>query len=191
MDTDQIWRAIYLALLLAAVGGWVVVEYRQRLGQALRVALAWGMIFIGLMAGYGLWHDISNSAAPRQTLGATGELIIPRAQDGHYYLRLLVDGTEMTFMADTGATNVVLSPGDARALGLDPATLRYLGEATTANGTVRMARVSLNTVALGPFQDRDVAAYVNQSEMEGSLLGMAYLGRFSIEIAGDRMILRR
>ena len=191
METDQLWQLLYLALLLAAVGGWVMVEYRQRLGQALRVALAWGMIFIGLMAGYGLWHDISNAAAPRQTLGTTGELIIPRAQDGHYYLRLLVDGQELTFMADTGATSVVLSPGDARVLGLDPASLRYLGEATTANGTVRMARISLNTVALGPFQDRDVTAYVNQSEMEGSLLGMAYLGRFSIEIAGDRMILRR
>ena len=191
MDSDQIGRLVYLGLLLAAVAGWIMVEYRQRLGQALRVTLAWGMIFIGLMAGFGLWNDITNSASPRQTLGESGELIIPRAEDGHYYLRLLVDGHEITFMADTGATSVVLSPADARSLGMDPADLRYLGEATTANGVVRTARVELRAVTLGPFQDQNVTAYVNESEMDGSLLGMAYLGRFAIEIAGERMILRR
>jgi aspartyl protease family protein len=191
MNGDKAASLIYLALLLAAVGGWIVVEHRQRLGQALRVALAWGMIFIGLMAGYGLWNDISNAAAPRQTLGQTGELIIPRASDGHYYLRLLVNGQEITFMADTGATNIVLSPADAQVLGMQPDDLRFLGEAVTANGTVRTARVALDAVSLGPFQDRDVTAYVNEAEMDGSLLGMDYLGRFSIEIAGERMILRR
>jgi aspartyl protease family protein len=191
MESDQVLRLFYLSLMLAAVAGWVLVEYRQKLGQVLRVSLAWGMIFVGLMAGYGLWNDISNAASPRQTLGSAGELIIPRAQDGHYYLRLLVDGHELMFMADTGASSVVLSPADARTLGLDPAGLRYLGEAATANGVVRTARVTLGAVTLGPFQDRDVTAYVNEADMEGSLLGMEYLGRFSIEIAGDRMILRR
>ncbi len=191
MESDQVGLLIYLGLLLAAVAGWIMVEYRQRLGQALRVALAWGMIFIGLMAGYGLWNDISNSAAPRQALGQAGELIIPRAQDGHYYMRILVNGQEITFMADTGATNIVLSPADAQALGMPPEDLRFLGEAVTANGTVRTARVALDAVSLGPFQDRDVTAFVNEADMDTSLLGMDYLGRFAIEIAGERMILRR
>ena len=191
MESDQIGRLVYLGLLLAAVAGWIMVEYRQRLGQALRVTLAWGMIFIGLMAGYGLWNDIARSAAPRQTIGQAGELIVPVAQDGHYYLRLLVNGHEITFMADTGATSVVLSPADAQALGMDLSDLRFLGEAVTANGTVRTARVELGAVTLGPFQDSDLVAYVNEAEMEGSLLGMEYLGRFAIEIAGERMILRR
>ncbi len=191
MESDQIGRLIYLGLLLAAVAGWIMVEYRHRLGQALRVSLAWGMIFVGLMAGYGLWNDITKAAIPRQSLGQAGELIIPRAQDGHYYMDLLVNGREMRFLADTGATHVVLSPDDATALGLDPAEMRFLGEASTANGVVRTARVTLAAVTLGPFEDRDVTAYVNESDMEGSLLGMDYLGRFAIEIAGARMILRR
>ena len=69
--------------------------------------------------------------------------------------------------------------------------LRFLGEATTANGVVRTAVVTLKDVRLGPVADTNLTAYVNQAPMQGSLLGMDYLGLFRIEIAGDRMILRR
>ena len=106
MNGEDFGRLAYLALLLAAVGGWVMVEYRQRLGQALRVAVAWGLIFVGVMAGYGLWHDLRRDIRAEQVVGAD-RVEIPRASDGHYYLRLKVDGHEMEFMADTGATVLV------------------------------------------------------------------------------------
>jgi aspartyl protease family protein len=190
MDADQIARVVYLGLLLMAVGGWVLVEYRARLGQALRVALAWGMIFLGVAAGYGLWGDLRRDIRPDQIAGAD-QVEIPRSQDGHYYLRLEVNGRPVTFMADTGASGITLSGQDAADLGIDPAALTYLGRAVTANGEVRTARITLPLVALGPFRDQDVTAFVTDGEMEGSLLGMDYLGLFSIEMAGDRMILRR
>lgn len=191
MDGDQFGRMIYLGLLLAAVGGWVLVEYRQRMGQALRVALAWGMIFLGLAAGYGLWQDLRGDVIPRQMVTETGAVEIPRAADGHYYLQLDIGGQPVLFLADTGATNVVLSPADAARIGIDPAGLAYTGQAMTANGMVRTARVTLSDVRLGPFAEDRLAVWVNEADMEGSLLGMDYLGRFRIEMAGDRMVLRR
>lgn len=191
MEGDQFGRMIYLVLLLTAVGGWVMVEYRQRLGQALRVALAWGMIFVGLIAGYGLWTDIRRDVIPQQMVTETGGVEIPRAADGHYYLQLDVGGQAVMFLADTGATNVVLSPEDARSLGIDPEKLTYTGQAMTANGMVRTARVTLHDVRLGPYADDSLAVWVNEAAMDGSLLGMDYLGRFRIEIAGDQMVLRR
>ncbi len=191
MDGDTIARMAYLGLLLAAVGGWVIVEYRQRLGLALRSAAAWGLIFIGAMAGYGLWTDIRTDIGPAQMTVADGRVELPRAPDGHYYATLVLNGTEVRFMADTGATNMVLSQQDARRIGIDPDTLIYLAEAQTANGTVRTARVTLDSVELGPFRDATFQAWVTDGEMEGSLLGMDYLGLFRIEIAGDRMILTR
>lgn len=191
MDAEQLGRATYLVLLLIAVGGWVMVEYRTRIGQALRVALAWGMIFLGVAAGYGLWQDIRHDIIPRQMVTETGAVEIPRAADGHYYLQLEIGGQAVMFLADTGATNVVLSPEDARRLGIDPSGLTYTGQAMTANGMVRTARVRLNDVQLGPFSDDSLAVWVNEAEMDGSLLGMDYLGRFRIEIARDRMVLRR
>ena len=62
----------------------------------------------------------------------------------------------------------------------------------TANGPVRTAPVRLEDVALGPFHDRDVRAFVNEGEMSKSLLGMEYLNRFArLEINGGRLILER
>ena len=191
MSDDGTARLIYLGLLLMAVLGWGLVEYRGRMGQALRVCLAWGMIFIGLMAGYGLWNDVKNSATPRQTIGASGELVVPRSPDGHYYLTLTINGTDVDFVADTGATNLVLTPDDAAEVGINPGDLNFMHSAETANGTVNIARTTLNSVVLGPFSDSDVTAWVNEAAMEESLLGMDYLGMFEIQIADGKMVLRR
>jgi aspartyl protease family protein len=191
MDGDTTARLIYLGLLLAAVAGWIIAEFRGRMGFALRTAMAWGMIFLGVMAGYGLWQEMRTEVIPRQAVLEGGEITLPRAVDGHYYLTLDIAGTPLRFMVDTGATNVVLSRDDARTLGFDPDTLMYLGEARTANGVVRTARVELQDVRLGPYADASLRAFVNDGDMEGSLLGMDYLGRYRIEIAGDRMVLRR
>ncbi|THD82971.1 TIGR02281 family clan AA aspartic protease [Aliigemmobacter aestuarii] len=191
MDEFDIGRLAYLLILLVAVGGWVMVEYRGRIGFALRSAMAWGLIFLGVLAGYGLWSDISRTVMPMQQVRQDGSIEVPRGSDGHYHLTLTIDGTEIPFLVDTGATNVVLSQADARRLGIDPETLPYMGLAETANGTVRTAAVTLSDVALPPFHDPSLRAYVTDGQMDGSLLGMDYLGRFRIEIAGDRMILTR
>jgi aspartyl protease family protein len=190
LDGEHTGRLIYLLLLLASLGGWVMVEYRNRMGAALRSMLAWGMIVVGLMAGYGLWGDIRQDIMPMQNV-ASGEVTIPRAQDGHYYPSLTVGDQQITFMADTGASSVVLSPSDARALGIDPDSLTYMGQAMTANGVVRTATVILNDVSFGPFHDASVTAQVNETEMDRSLLGMDYLGRFSVTMAGNQMVLSR
>jgi aspartyl protease family protein len=191
LDGDQIARVAYLALILAALGGWVLVEYRGRLGFAARSAMAWGMIFVAAMAGYGLWGDIRSSITPVQTVVEGGRIEVPRADDGHYYLTLLIDGQEIEFLADTGATNVVLSDRDAKKLGIDPEGLAYLGEADTANGVIQTADVSVRNVELGPYFDERITASVTKGAMEGSLLGMDYLGKYRIEIDQDTMILSR
>jgi aspartyl protease family protein len=191
MDSETIGRLFYLVLLLAAVGGWIMVEYRQRMGQALRVAMAWGLIFVGVMAGYGLWNDLRSDIAPQQLISEAGVIEVPRAEDGHYYLTLQVNGTAIQFLADTGATNMVLSQADARRIGIDPEGLLYLGTAQTANGTVRTARVDLPSVELGPYLDRDFSAWINEGDMDKSLLGMDYLALYRVELAGNMMVLRR
>ncbi|MDZ4134523.1 MAG: TIGR02281 family clan AA aspartic protease [Paracoccaceae bacterium] len=191
MDGDSIARLGYLGLLLAAVGGYVLVEYRGRMGQALRAMMAWGLIFVGVMAGYGLWTDLRHDLNPRQAVLQSGSIEVPRAADGHYYLRLKIGDQSIEFLVDTGASNIVLSQSDARRLGIDPASLRYLGTAQTANGAVRTARVTLHDVSLGPITDARLTAWVNDGAMEGSLLGMDYLNRFRLEFAADRMTLTR
>ena len=88
-----------------------------------------------------------------------------------------------------------MGPGEAEfaeepAAGLDPGALNYFGRAFTANGEVRTAPVRLDSVAIGPHEDRDVTAVVNGGQMEQSLLGMGYLQRWGrIEIEGGELTL--
>jgi aspartyl protease family protein len=51
--------------------------------------------------------------------------------------------------------------------------------------------VRLQSFALGPFADSDVAASVNGGDLDGSLLGMSWLSRFDMAIEGDRLRLTR
>lgn len=191
MDGDTLGRVAYLVLLLMFIGGWVMVEYRRRLGAAVRTLLAWAMIFLAVMVGYGLWQDMRGQIGGFQQVTDAGSLEIPRAPDGHYYPVAEVDGTRVTFMVDTGATNIVLTREDARRIGIDLETLVYDGLAQTANGPVRSARVTLDSLVVGPFEDRNVTAWVNEGEMFGSLLGMDYLRGFTVTIDKGTMVLAR
>ncbi|MBK1635669.1 retropepsin-like aspartic protease family protein [Rhodovulum adriaticum] len=193
MTGDDFGSLIYLVLLGAAIGGYFLMENRNRLGKVAQQAAVWGLIFVGVIAGVGLWSDIRQTVAPRQAIFADQQRVeVPRAPDGHYYLTILVNDVPVRFVVDTGATDVVLTREDAARVGLNPDDLPYLGEARTANGRVSTARVRLEEMRLGPIVDSRVRAFVNGGVMDDSLLGMAYLNRFDrIEFAGDRMILTR
>jgi len=119
-------------------------------------------------------------------------VIVPRANDGHYYVTLDIDDTPVRFVIDTGASDVVLTQDDARKIGIDVDNLFFGGIANTANGEVRTARVKLHNVRLGEITDLVIPASVNAGEMDTSLLGMSYLQRYNkIELGGGKMVLRR
>ena len=193
MDGDQIGRLFYLVLLGIAVGGYAIVANRGQLGRMLRHGALWGLIFVGTVAVIGLWSDIRNDMAPRQAVFADqGRVEVPRSPDGHYHLRLDLDGKSVDFVVDTGASAIVLTRKDARRVGIPMDELNYSGRARTANGVVRTARARVGEIALGPIKDRDVAIWVNEGEMERSLLGMTYLQRFDrLEISDRTLILER
>lgn len=184
-------RLIYLIVLLAMVAGWFFMQTRDGLNKTLQYAAVWGMIFVGGAAAVGLWQDISRPDA-QSSISNTGQIVVPRARDGHYYLTIGVNGADLRFVVDTGATDMVLTQSDATRAGLDPDQLSYLGRANTANGEVRTAFVRLDAVQLGDVIDHDVPAVVNGGEMEQSLLGMGYLQRWGrLEIANNELILTR
>ncbi len=192
-DTDNIARLGYLGLLGAAVLMWFVTQNRDSLGKTLQQALIWVFIFMGVIAVVGLWEDIRSSTVPSGRMTITDDrIVVPRARDGHYYLQLQVNGKPVEFLVDTGASQIVLSLEDAGRIGIDVNDLNYFGRALTANGEVRTAPARLDEVVLGPFEDRDLTAWVNEGEMEQSLLGMEYLQRFStLQISPQSLTLAR
>ncbi len=193
MSADQIAQLMYLVLLTGAIGGFFLLQSRERKSKLVQQAAVWAFIFLGVIAAMGLWSDIRQTVAPRQSVFTEqGRIELPRAPDGHFYMTAQVNGTPIRFVIDTGATGVVLSQRDARRAGIDIETLVYSGQARTANGVVGTAPVRLERISLGGIVDRDVRAWVNGGRMNSSLLGMSYLQRFDkVEISGDRMVLSR
>ncbi len=193
MEDIEFGRLIYLLLLLCAVGSWVFLQNRQSLNKTVQQLAVWAFIFLGVIAGYGLWGDIRQTLRPQQSVMAeAGRVVVPRAPDGHYYLTLMVNGAAVDFLVDTGASQVVLTANDARRAGIDPEKLAYLGRANTANGEVRTASVRVDELALGDIRDTNLRVWVNEGKMEKSLLGMTYLQRWShIEIRNGALVLSR
>lgn len=191
-DADRTASLIYLVLLGCVVGGWFFVSQRRNLGKMAQFAAIWGFIFLGAIVAVGLWQDIRSDIAPRQSVLTDGTITVPRAQDGHFYLTLEANGVPIRFVVDTGASDIVLSLADAQAAGIATDLLIYSGRANTANGPVQTAPTRIETLTLGGIPDTNVRAVVNGGEMRESLLGMAYLSRFSrLVIAEGQLLLER
>ena len=129
----------------------------------------------------------SNDAQPAS--GQDAE--VPKGPDGHFWAEASVGGHEVRFLVDTGASAVALTPEDAQRLGIDPNSLNYAYTVTTASGQAHAARVELPSVAVAGAEVDNVEAYVIQTGLEHSLLGMSYLGRLNqFEATKTSLILR-
>ena len=117
-----------------------------------------------------------DAPAPDQSADAAQ---VTKAADGHYWAQGQVDGTEVRFLVDTGASVVALTGEDARRLGYDPRFLTFNVPVHTASGEARAARVRLSSLSVGGARVEDVEAMVVPQGLTASLLGMSYLGRLS------------
>ena len=110
----------------------------------------------------------AGSFATRST--STGEeLVIPVGPGGHFLANVEVDGVEMRFLVDTGATRVILSVEDAERLGLRLDGLDFNQRYNTANGVVSGASIVLPEVRIGNLWVEDVDASVIRTPLTFSL----------------------
>ncbi len=198
-EQDRV-RLVYLLLLLVLVSSSVLAGRRLRLRGVAKAAGLWLLIVAVVALGLTYRQELGAIGARvlgellphRGTVSGTGEIRFPAGADGHFRVEALVDGTRVRFLVDTGASDIVLSPADARRVGFDPDKLRFTGFAETANGSVRTAPVRLGSIEIGPIRFDDLGASVNRAEMRGSLLGMSFLERLrSFEVRDGTLILRR
>lgn len=119
-----------------------------------------------------------------------GETVLPRAEDGHFYADVTVDGATAQMLVDTGATTVALTGEDAEAMGLSWNDADIRPVARGANGTVYGVPVTLGQVQLGDLEARDVAAMIVPEGLGISLLGQSFLSKFDrVEMDQDRMVI--
>ena len=198
-DDNQI-QMVRLLSILALVSSGVLFARRVKFSEMVRNIAVWTGAAAVLVLAYTYQDEIKSVGArvggelmPGEAMvTAAGEVTLRRGDDGHFYALARANGTRINFMIDTGASGIVLSPADARRLGLDPARLRYTRIFQTANGRGRGAPRRLDSLSIGPIEFRDVAISINQVEMGTSLLGMSFLNRLSsFEIRGRSLVLGR
>lgn len=189
MAGDDQAQLLYLSLLGLFLVLGLFSTFRSRFVASMQQAAIWGLIFCGLIIVYSFRDVIERELYPGTAVIVDGgEIELTRARDGHFYAILEINGNDVEFIVDTGASSVVLTREDAERIGLDPERLSFLGRANTANGVVRTASVRLDQVSFGGTTVNDVRAAVNDGPMFSSLLGMSYLSRFRrIEIEGNKL----
>lgn len=201
--TDEgLARLVYLAGLMILVGGGLRA-YRHRLPQALKHAGIWVLVFLVMVTIYAYRDPLLRLAGPVLSelnpdravvvtdLNGVRTLTVARSSNGHFNIEASVDGTDVRFLIDTGATGTVLSEQDAVRAGIAVDGLAFNRPVQTANGLAFEARTRVGRLEIGPFALRNVAVGVlRDDQLNTSLLGMNVLSRFaSLKVEGDRLIL--
>jgi clan AA aspartic protease (TIGR02281 family) len=95
---------------------------------------------------------------------------------GHIVLTAKVNGTPVSFLVDTGATLVSLSPRDASAAGLKRDALTFNQTVHTSNGPAKAAFSQIREIRIEQFGLDNVQVAVIDS-LKQSVLGMSFLRR--------------
>lgn len=129
------------------------------------------------------------SVAPESQAGnGLASRTLTRDPDGHFYAEAQVNGAQVRFMVDTGASIVALTPADAQRAGIARPSERATVHG--AGGAFEVEPVTIDRIALGPLEARSVRGAV-VAEVGVSLLGQSFLEKVgSVEIHGDTMVLR-
>ena len=165
----------------------------QRTGRMM-LLMAWvaGLALLTLLFQDVLETRLNPNAEPLVEVGSDGveEVVLQRNAQGHYVAGGTINGAAVTFLLDTGATDVAIPEALADRLRLER---NHGGISQTANGPVAVWLTVLESVGLGNIQLRDVRASIVPSMPDGSpvLLGMSFLKQLEFTQRDGHLILRQ
>src|SRR3954467_3154505 len=149
MTNDVMLGGVYLLMALMLVLGSLMAR-REPAAKMFTMALAWVGIFA---AGFILFTFRDNFSWVAQRLKAEAlgtpvlqgrETRIPMAIDGHFWVTAQLNGHDVKFLVDSGATTTTVDRATARAAGVEVSDRRDL-YVRTGNGVIRVASASAAT----------------------------------------------
>lgn len=164
--------------------------------RALVKGLLYAMVTVAvLMLGY-LYFDkaLHQQHNPNQTPTTRSEhgsktVILQRNKFGHYVSNGTINGQQVQFFLDTGATDVSIPAHIAKKLQLKKGARHSV---STANGTISVYSTLLDSIAIGSIQLRQVRAGINPAtDSDDILLGMSFLKELDFSQAGDQLTIRQ
>jgi len=145
---------------------------------------------LGLLGAlYLLFSMLEKSGNTVTTIDPNGAAMVVLEQDrnGHYEAQGTINGQPVTFLVDTGATDVALPESVARALGLDFGPRVTV---MTAAGPAGAWVTRLDEVTVGGIHRENVRATITGGNFNGVLLGMSFLRHYSLQQQDGRLVIR-
>jgi aspartyl protease family protein len=178
---------VYLLMAIMLVFG-ALMTRREPAAKMFTMALAWVGIFA---AGFVLFtfRDNLGWVAQRLKAEAVGtsvqqgkETRIPMAIDGHFWVNARLNGHEVKFLVDSGATTTTIDRDTAKAAGVEMSSRRDQF-VRTGNGVIRVASGRAAELTVGGITRRGVGLEIADND-DLNVLGMNYLSslsRWSVE----------
>lgn len=119
----------------------------------------------------------------------TREVTLTRNPYGHYVADGKINGQHVTFLLDTGASDIAIPESIARDLHLKPGPAVRV---QTANGTALAHRTFVNSISLGDITLYDLPATIlNNYNDNEVLLGMSFLKHLELIQKGKTLTIRQ
>lgn len=120
--------------------------------------------------------------------GGSAMVVLEQDRSGHYVAQGQINGQDVSFLVDTGATDVALPESVARALGLD---FGPRVQVMTAAGPAVAWMTRLDEVSVGGIRRRNVRASITSGEFNGILLGMSFLKHYNLQQQDGKLLIRQ
>lgn len=117
-------------------------------------------------------------------------IVLTADAQGHFMPPGQINGRQVQFMVDTGATQVIMSESDAKRINLKYEQGQKV-RVSTANGDVVGHQIQLDSVRVGEAQVHSVTAIVLPQSMPFVLLDNSFLTRFQMQRTNDQLTLDR
>ncbi len=189
-DGPYLVSAIIAAVFVASS----LIGMRLPIGQALKMVLAWVAIFAVGFVLFSFRSEFS-SIGQRLRAEATGTPItkgavvrIPIGDDGHYWAWAKLNGSDVRFMVDSGASVTTVSRATAQAAGMPIGTEKTI--VSTANGQAWVLKGRADSLAIGSIRREGFSVDINEQD-DVNLLGMNFLASLqSWGVEGNYLVLR-
>ncbi len=153
---------------------------------------AWVCLLVILTLFFSAYLERQNNPNTNPVTSSNGlvaEVVLQRNRSGHYVASGRINGREVTFLLDTGATYVAVSDELADSLGLRRG-MRITSQ--TANGVISAWQTQLSEVSLGDIKLFNVRASILPGLPEDEvLLGMSFLQHLEMVQQGKYLFLRQ
>ena len=182
MTNDLMLGGVYLLMAIMLVVGSLMAR-REPAAKLITMALAWVAIFA---AGFVLFtfRDNLGWVAQRLKAEAVGTPVdegkqtrIPMAIDGHFWITAKLNGRDVKFLVDSGATTTTIDLDTAKATGVQVSARRDQF-VRTGNGVIRVSSGRAGELTIGGITRRNVALEIADND-DLNVLGMNYLSSLS------------